>query len=498
MKVMSRKEKTVFGCCILINLICILPLYAYARYTVPLADDFSMAGGPYKAWVESKSVLAVFGAAWDNVKYAYINWSGGYLCALLQSLLIGLGDFKWYFLSSWLVISVMLASLYLFAEVFFHEYIGIKKSWTFFVSTIMVLFIINYIPDVYDAFFWYDTGIAYTVGMSLKIVLSSLILKELVVLEDNNSWGRTILLIIGTFLAPSVDTAFSSVVFFLVCTLLCIRGLLYKRKRVQCIMIEMACCCGWMVTLLAPGNMNRQSSMYGESTNFIATIWESLQRGVDSISENINLPLILVTMLVVPVIYHGTKNSVRKFCYPAILTILSVGVYSSLYAPWIFSRGIEAPSPYGGDSGYVLNIFWTVFVILWFVNVTYWIGWGAQRLEIVQYGEKDKNRLYGAFYGIILFIILFWSANLEHVMEYQSFRRYWHLLNGNAQSYYSQMLEREKLMLEGADDVLVVDSIYMPIPSAGAGDITADEENWVNKAVQYYYDLEKGIRTNEE
>lgn len=494
----SISDKIYWIGMICVVLACMLPVYVYAYYTVPLADDFSMTSSCHRVWGLTGDVFCVLIAAFKRMSDCYMTWAGDYVCMFLQTIPVGLGDYRLYFLSAWIIISCYIFAIYYVGKIFLLDYLHAEKKQWFGISTIILIFMLQFLPDLYDAFYWYTTAIAYTLSLIVKIVLVASIFKQLFILEKNNK-SSSVILIIMSFLAAGFECSFTQTSYFLTITAFLVYCLFVKRKQVLASICWIAATVGWVVALFAPGNMVRQSENYGVTTGVISVIWEALNRGLISVSENIDFPLVLVTLILVPAIFKVVRLSGRKYCLPGLVTLFSIGVYSSTYAPWIFSRGVTSTNPFGGDSGYVTNVFWMLFVILWFFNIVYWMGWICNNLieRIKSHENVKKTHLKASWYGVLIALLLFWSMRLEHIMEYASPRLLWHIVNGNAQNYYSAMLEREDILQEGADGMLVVPKIKMPINSGGAGDITSDASNWVNIEVQGYYDLEYGVRTEE-
>ena len=491
-------EKIVMYIMLFSVILCLIPVYMYACYTVPLADDFCMTGVAYRAWLETGSFWSVIQAAWDLSVDKYMTWAGEYVCMFLQALPVGLGDYRLYFLSSWINTSILVLAVYYAGKVVVVDYLKADvRKYVIIVSTLF-LYMLIFIPEIYDAFYWHTTVVSYTLSFAVKIVILAGVFKTLFI-EKHVAKRKNFFLALGVFTAGGFEVSFSQTSFFLTITAFLLVSVIKKNKVCLSLLYWILTTIGWAVALLAPGNMARQEKNYGGTTSVVAVVWESMHRGFDAISENINAPLLLVTMLILPVIYKVVKLSKAEFKLPGILTFYSIGIYASAYAPWIFSRGIYAPSPYGGDSGYVRNVFWMTFVILWFMNVIYWTGWFAKNFTL-KVEEKDTKRIVYkkiGYYGFLLALLLFWSIKLEHVMEYTSPRLLWHMANGNAQRYYSGMELREELLLENSEQVIVVPKLEMPIPTCGAGDILADENHWVNEGVTAYYKLKCGVRTEE-
>lgn len=476
----------------------LIPIYAYACYTVPLADDFSMVLPTWRAWRETGNLFSVITVAFKWAVQSYMTWSGDYVCMFLQTLPIGLGNYRLYFLSAWIGITILVIAIYYATKIFLVDYLYADKKQWFCISSLVLIFALQFLPDLYDAFYWYTTLIAYTFSFAVKLILVASIFKQLFLVEHIGS-ASNIALLVMSFMAAGFECSFTQTSYFLIITAYFVYCLFAGEKRIISGIYWLVTTIGWGIALLAPGNMARQSANYGETTGVITVVWESLNRGLISISDNIDLPLLLVTLVLIPSICKITKESRCEYRLPGLFTLFSIGIYASSYAPWIFSRGVEAPSPYGGDSGYITNVFWMTFVILWFVNIVYWIGWVSKNI-VSEFRDNEQEkvlRLKTLWYGTIIVLMLFWSIRLEHIMEYASPRVLWHLLNGNAQRYYMMMESREDILLTESDGIIIVPNVEMPIPTGGAGDIIADETNWINKAVEAYYELDYGVRTEE-
>lgn len=490
-------ERLFFGIMVVLVVGALIPIYVYALYTVPLADDYNMTAPVYHTWMNTGSLFAAIATAWEEALMRYRTWSGEYLCMFLQGLPSGLGDYRLYFISSWLIVSVFVSAIFYMGKVFIVDFLGSTKRRCFIITSVIFLYLLTFLPEIYDAFFWHTTSVSYTLSFAVKVFLITVSFQMLFV-SEKIGWAKVAVLAVLNFVAAGVEGSFSHTSFFLLMSLFLLVCLIKKQNRIIAGILWFTTTVGWAVVLLAPGNMARQDGNYGNTTGLMAVIWESLHRGVETISDNMSIVLVLVTMLIIPVIYSCVKESTCEFRAPGLVTLYSVGIYASTYAPWIFSRGVEAPSPYGGDSGYIQNVFWMTFVLLWFANVIYWIGWMSKHVTIGSMNQKSAN-LYSkaAFYGVILGMLFFWSLKLEHVMEYTSPRLLWHIANGNAARYYSVMEEREKIYTTLQDEVedVIVPIADMPIPTGGAGDITSDATNWVNQGVQFYYGLECGVRT---
>lgn len=502
---LRMNEKKIEKIVLFAVIVTLLPVYAYACYTVPLADDFCMAGSPYRVWIETESIWNVLGMAWKQSVNQYMTWTGEYICMFLQALPVGFGSFRLYFLSSWINISILFFSIYYAGKFFLVDYLKAGKEKSVIISSVILIYMLTFLPEIYDALYWHTTVVSYTLSFAIKLLVLTCMFQSLFGKEEKK--GKLVWICIGAFTAGGFECSFSQTSFFLIVSAFFAVELWEflrngKQKKGKCWLAGLywlLTTAGWGIALLAPGNMVRQDNRYGDTEGIVSVIWESMHRGIEGISENINLVLIVVTLLLVPLMYKTGTKSGRTFSYPALLTLFSIAVYASEYAPWIFSRGVEAPSPYGGDSGYIRNVFWMTFVVLWFVNVIYWIGWFSNVVEIrvKKTGEKKRIRRKRAYYGIVLLLLVFWSCRLEHVMEYTSPRLLWHLINGNAQRYYQAMEERETQLLKNTDEILVVPKIEMPIPTRGAGDILSDETHWVNEGVKAYYRLNCGVRTEE-
>ena len=111
---------------------------------------------------------------------------------------------------------------------------------------------------------------------------------------------------------------------------------------------------------------------------------------------------------------------------------------------------------------------------------------------VVKQGDQ-WNLNYIAYYGTILIMAAVLIQGVYTLGSLTSARIILCQYYGYAQNYMSAMLEREQILLQSEGQEVVLPASEMPVPSTGGGDISADQESWVNKLVAEYYDL-KSVR----
>ena len=89
---LSQSDKIGAVICLVVLVSALLPLYSFGRYTIPLADDYSMIMKTHTAWVETHSVWQVILAGLDTTKEFFFSWAGTFSGTFIQTILPGLGD----------------------------------------------------------------------------------------------------------------------------------------------------------------------------------------------------------------------------------------------------------------------------------------------------------------------------------------------------------------------------------------------------------------------
>ena len=481
---LSQSDKIGAVICLVVLVSALLPLYSFGRYTIPLADDYSMIMKTHTAWVETHSVWQVILAGLDTTKEFFFSWAGTFSGTFIQTILPGLGDYHTYYLASWILITFFVAATFYFCRVLLCDMLQAKTTVWIILSTLLTLYQIEYLPAIYDAFYWYVGAAAYTFSYLAKLVLVGILLSALQKNKKGKLW-QLILFGIYTVFCGGLDYGSTSMPLVILLFLMLIYVLWNKRHSAYIITAVVCYYVSWIITVIAPGNFARQASV-GEQNGVIYSIIQSLFTGARYISGWTTAMLLLFTLFMLPFIIHLVKKAELQFKHPVWVLIWLYGMFSAQFTPRIFAN-------YGSGEdvvGYTLNFTHCLFVLFWFLYVIYLTGWIVN--TVVKQGDQ-WNLNYIAYYGTVVITAAVLIRGVYTIESFTSARIALCQYYGYAQNYMSAMLEREQILQQSEGQEVVLPASEMPVPSTGGGDISTDQESWVNKLVAEYYDL-KSVR----
>lgn len=97
--------------CILALLAVVFPLLLIAQYDYPLADDWSYGNSAYHVMRnEGGNLGQVLHAAFQKVREAYLGWDGRFANDFLDSLHPGIWGEKYYAMTPWILIGMLIFS----------------------------------------------------------------------------------------------------------------------------------------------------------------------------------------------------------------------------------------------------------------------------------------------------------------------------------------------------------------------------------------------------
>lgn len=106
-KMKEQPDKWVFRILLIAFLGSMAPMWYLARYIVPGCDDYTYGVKTHAAWIASHSVWEVLKAAAQTTVEYWHQWQGTYSSIFLMTLSPGIGDEKWYFLTTFIMTGML-------------------------------------------------------------------------------------------------------------------------------------------------------------------------------------------------------------------------------------------------------------------------------------------------------------------------------------------------------------------------------------------------------
>lgn len=432
-----------------------LPLYAISLYNHPYYDDYGFSAGVHQAWRDTGSLTAVLEAAWRSARDTRQNWQGTYTGTLLSNLQPGVFSEQWYFIGSFVLLTALIACfLYFFTTVFGR--LGMDKTGRWTLGCLAVTLLLQFMPDAGEGFYWFNGGIGNTFVYSLLALAAALLLRLL----DAKGRGRAAALTAGlcALMVLLGGGSYGGGLFGL-CLLAAGLVWLFRTGHARrwhaagLFALFLAC---FVYSMSAPGNAVR-AGMIGYRASPAKAVAQSLYLGAAQMGAYLRLPLIAVTLAVLPAIYEAAKASRYRFAHPWLALGLGACLYCTQLTPPLYSIASI------GD-GRIVNTYFISFVALWFPAVYYAAGFAARRLEArgARLAPMDA-RGYGAL--LLVSLCLFATGALgcrpqgEALYGVQNLNgpsAALSILTGEAARYDAEMTRREALLNDASQPVVTL------------------------------------------
>lgn len=468
-----------------ILLVLLVPLFIAAFFNRPSADDFCQPFYAHKAYLDH-GFLAVFPASFNQMIDSYKYWNGVFFSMFLSACPITIFNEKLAIIFPYFFILLLIFSIYTLINVLSKIFSYSKKI--VLSATVMIFFMmIALIPSLAEGIFWYSGAINYTFMFSLSLILLASLL-QLCFLCSNTSKLRknislTLICLLSFLLGGgnfTTSTCLVVIYFFLFLLLLC------KRNNFRfLILIPFASfLIGYVVSIKAPGNAIRQTNF--TKPTLLISIYNCFKDTYLFVCQYMDLQFIILSLLFLPISFVLVKsiktNKNFNFPYPFMVSVLSFLLLASGFMPPEYSMGGLGPAR-------LLNIQYFMLVLLYFINMIYYLGWILHLSSSIKFSKISTINIRKLTNIILLFLVLFSPLWLNsHLSFLQTAKE---LKNGIIQEYAKEFdtnIERIKTTPASVVTVKnfsVTSSIIMPISLA--------QGNWALNGLQIYYNKDKII-----
>lgn len=462
-----------------------LPLYAIAPYNHPYYDDYGFSAGVHQVWRETGDLRAVLAAAVESARSVRQTWQGTYTGTFLSNLQPGLFSENWYFLSSFFLLTAFIACFTYALCVVFGE-LGMDRTGRATLACLATALMLQFMPDIGEAFYWFNGGVGNTFIYSLLML--SFALSVRLVKREGRGVGYTLALAVLMILLGG--GSYGGGLFGLCVYALGTAWLFWKRHPKKwtflCLTALFLGC--FVYSMSAPGNGVR-AGVLGTQSSAVKAVLQALYYGTAQMGTYLRLPLLGVTLLLLPAMYQAAKKSDWAFSHPWLVT-------GGLWA--LFCTQLTPPL-YAGvfiGGGRIVNTYFESFVVMWLLLVYYLSGHAARRLEGRTAGELTAKG-YGALAltAVCLLAVgslaykpadeaLFGVQNLHGASAALS------LVKGEAQQYDREMTERERLLNDESQPVVTLRPLSA-VPDVFMDDLlTPGATDDVRPALCLYYGKE--------
>ncbi len=464
---------------IVLAILAILPIFIMARYNVPAADDYSYSVTTHRVWEETHNVFLVLKAAGEKIASTYNEWQGTFSAVFLFALQPSIWGVNFYGLSTLiLVFALLISNLYLIKtmakKIFNYE----KKLLVIILSLVTTIVAIEFVPDSRESLFWWNGASYYTLFYSIMLITIGVIIRLITSEDKKKNIINTIISIILSIIigGGNYPTALMFIIISVLITF--ILFVLKNNKKWNMLAISIVSIISLGISMIAPGNAVRQN-LCDDSLGAVGSIIKAIYEGAYYVIEWTNIPIILMFVFLIPFIYEIIKNANYKFRYPLIFTIITFGIFSAQFVPPLY-----AMNNLGGSR--LIDIIYYSFYWLIGLNIMYYLGWMKNKfgdIKLIEYINNNKL-VFSIIIAVLFTATIIISKSYQNLTSYISFNS---ILSGEAQEYYSQILDRYKIYEdENIKDVVVKEITVKPTQIYGS-DITEDKDNWINTDAAKYF-----------
>lgn len=446
---MDKIRRITAWICVLVLVLSTLPLYAICVYNHPYYDDYGFSAGVHQAWKQTGSLSGVLQAAVDSARNTRQNWQGTYTGTMLSNLQPGLFSESLYWIANVFLLTAFIGCFLVFFAAVFGR-LGLRKSECISLGALAVTLMIQFMPDVGEAFYWFNGGVGNGFIYSLLALAAALGLR----LADakGRAWGLMAALAV---LAVLLGGGSYGGGLFALCMSACALVWLFARKHAKrwhfaAVILLFVACFAYSIT--APGNGVR-ANMIGYQASALKAVLQSLYFGVGQMGQSIRLPLVAVTLFLFPALYEAARESRFRFEHPWLVLGLMGCLYCTQFTPPLYSIASIG-------AGRIVNTYFISFVVAWFLYVYYLAGWIARHMDALPEGTP---RRFGALallsvcllgMGCLSFRrdgdVLYGVQNMSGPSALLS------MLTGEAAQYDREMEEREVLLNDESQPVITL------------------------------------------
>lgn len=458
-------------------LLSLIPIIISSFYSHPLADDFGFSEKVNHVVKNGGGLFDILSASFQQVKDTYLDWQGTYAAIFVFSLQPAAFSEHIYFLTTFVMLTALIASTLFFVNTIFNI-LGYDKKIGIIISFVILLLSIHFVVDKKEAFFWWNGSSYYTLFYSFSLLFFSILIK---LYYAEKIIKKVIFLIISLLLAAilgggNYSTALLTTVILAFVIFLLIK---HKGKISLCyVMIFLILITGFVISMIAPGNSVRAATLTGESP--VKAIIHSVFYAVVYIAKWTGLAQLAGFSVIGFFAYILTKNSKYKFQYPFIVFVLSVLVFATQLTPPLYAMNSVG-------SGRQVNIYYYSYYIFMSFNIFYIIGWINQK-DIVRIRTKNIQKSFSVC-TLLLIIGVFLCGCLNYGLHNITFvDTLLALKNSTPQTYSAEYLDRISQIKNGnttISDIKTVPDFFSPLC------IEEDSDFWINKQIARYYDVDK-------
>ena len=487
--------------CVAVLLVSLMPLYVLSFFNHACYDDFGFSLLTRDAWQAEGDLAATVAAAFRNTAGIRNTWEGTYATSFISALQPALFGEELYWLTTLVLLTFFLFALWFFLRQVLVKVLRVDRA-TFAMALCSLAFVmIQFVPEMSEAFFWFNGGVAYTLLWSFMLLHIGVWIAFLHSSKRSSKTALYALLLLLTLVVGGAK--YSTLIFAALADALMVLFAFVKKRRsrwaeLTAFGLLMIC---FVFSMTAPGNAVRAATLHGGVSAPLAVL-QAFYFGLALAGSWFSLPLLVVWALVAWQLTDALRGSPFSFNHPVWVTIACVCLFCAQLAPTLYTGN------YIGD-GRTVNTYFYTFVLMSCALVLYWVGWYLRmsdrkgKVPAIVSSRRKGVRLGVLLIAAVLVIIGGFShrthssdnAGVENVAAMSALKS---LISGQAQAYDEAMDQRDAALNDPAQPEIALKPVE-DIPDAFMGDaLESDNLEYVLNLYADYYNKQRVSVAEEE
>lgn len=489
MKVWEKAEKFLSGrravfLAMGLLILSFVPLLWLGKYNVMCIDDYDYGRRVHDVWQATGSFTASVQEAWRQNMDFYQEWQGTYISCFLM----GMCPMNFNYHAAWVVpilmVGMFASSSFVLGRHILIKWLGCEKEGAALSVALLLFVFYQVIEAPFEGIYWYNGATHYVLMQSVWFFLLTLCSGSLWAEKKGRAYvccaAAAVLAVIvgGGNLVTGLQAEI--IMTFLVCY-----AFFQKKDRIACVIIPfLTGSVGFLVNVLAPGNGKRGSIDMDEGYSAVKAVALSFYNTAVFAVRWTPVLVILLWLALLPILWKFMKASRKDFSHPVLVTAGAYCVISAMFTPTLFAVGMTGLSR-------VDNIIQMTYYLSVLAVTAYWLGYFSHRKRREE-GAAEALGLFleraGSRMSVVCLLLLLgvWALTADK-NTYASISALRSVVNGEAQTFYQEAMERYELYMDESIAEVEV-APYSARPALfDFTDLSGDEGNWMNLAVARYY-----------
>lgn len=462
-----KKENQTYHVMILIILFFLLPIVIAGIYNHPSVDDYSYSYLTYQTVKQNGNVFELLQSALKTSKIFMETWQGLYTSAVILALQPGIFGEKFYGLTTLIVLIILFLGIDILFKTIYQSIFKVKNKKHILLTFFVLFYLVETIPSTVQGLYWYNGSMNYLFFFSLLLIQ----LAGLIRYSKEGKRGSIIVSTIIAFLLSGGNhvTAFAGILI----SIMFVIYLFIKKKVKLAILPLMAGIVGFVINLTAPGTAVRSSQITYQGS-IIKTICNTAFHSFLTMNSWFNFSLMLFLIVMSILMFDEIKK--LKINIKTILLLMAIQyiILAGMMCVPYYAMG-SFGEPRLTNVLYFSFIFMSLSIFVLFISYLY-------NRYFVNYKFTFHENLITLFFILAIGWIGFFGK--EHTTTVKSMHQ---LMNGTLKEYSEQINQRVKQYEDEKLQDIVVEELTVKPSLLFFDDITEDEEDWRNNAVEQYY-----------